>query len=122
MKVASIPEGSYAPGATVPLGQVQTVKLPHVQVGDIVLVKVDEQVRRPLLVSAAHPDGSVSGSIFCEPEDHTRPAFRGWESGDGARITGRPDRLLALGYGELLQPGSKLGQWIPRPTNLPARS
>jgi hypothetical protein len=83
-------------------------------VGHVVLVRIDDLLWRPMIVVAVHPDGSLTGTIFCDAGDHTRPAFRGWESRDGARITGRPDRLLPLGYGELLHFGEGLGQWIPR--------
>jgi len=98
--------------------------VPQVAVGDIVLVLIDQGVRRPLLVTAVSSSGRVSGTICCEPEDHTRPAFRGWAPGgdDPARISGRPDRLLPLAYGDGLAEGAQVGQWIPRPTRLPGRS
>lgn len=99
------PEGRAAP-STSPAGLVQ--------IGDVVLVRVDLQQFRPLLIAEVHPDGSVSGAIICNADDHTRPAFRGWESGDGARIHGRPDRLLPLAFGELLHEGPALGQWRRR--------
>lgn len=105
------------------------------QVGETVLVKVDLEVVRPLLVTAvtrlqqplpgAAPGDRVpvrttvrvSGTIFCDPEDHTRPAFRGTLDtvADPAHISGRPDRLLPLGYGELLLEGRAVGQWQFRP-------
>ncbi|MGH7418838.1 MAG: hypothetical protein ACREKB_13790 [Candidatus Rokuibacteriota bacterium] len=107
--------------------------------GDLVLVLVDQGVRRPLLVTAAgmvhiHERATptraasgwdafrVSGTLFCEPDDHTRPALRGWSAGgaDPARIHGRPDRLLPLAYGECLAEGSEIGQWITRPRHLPS--
>lgn len=119
-------------------GQVRRVPS-GVEVGDLVLVRIDEGIRRPLLVTAvatldiperstptvaeaSSPSFRVSGTIFCEPEDHTRPAFRGWAAGgaDPARITGRPDRLLPLGYGEHLVEGVGVGQWIRRPLRLPS--
>lgn len=108
--------------STIPTAEVGAGRSTNVQQGDCVLVKIDEAIRRPMMVAALHPDGSVSGTIFCEADDHTRPAFRGWSDQSGARITGRPDRLLPQGYGELLQPGPLLGQWIPRPTLLSGRS
>lgn len=108
-----IPEDRAAPS---------TRDRPWVQPGDTVLVRVDEGTYRPLIVAEVHPDRSVSGPICCTADDHTRPAFRGWQSKNGARIHGRPDRLLPMGYGEMLHPGSKLGEWISRPTNSPSGS
>lgn len=108
---------------------------PQVRVGDLVLVLVDVGIWRPLLVAQAgvveiqarvtptadptlqsRQELRVSGTLFCEPEDHTRPALRGWSAGgaDPARISGRPDRLLPLAYGEALAEGSGLGQWRRR--------
>lgn len=118
-----------------------TLLTARVQVGDIVLVRVEEGVYRPLLVTVTgmvtvHDRATptvephsrevfrISGTIFCEPDDHARPLFRGWTAGgtDPARVTGRPDRLLTLAYGEYLVEGPGVGQWMTRPTNLPARS
>lgn len=112
----------------------------HVEVGDTVLVKIDQEVRRPMIVStvelievglrdtptAAAQDSRrelrVSGTIFADPLDHTAPAFRGAvdRQGDPARITGRPDRMLSQGYGEHLAPGMGIGQWIPKPARIPS--
>lgn len=105
-------------------------------VGDLVLVKVDESIRRPMLITACgsvlvfdrpsdasgRQEFRVSGTIFCEPDDHARPAFRGAldRQGDPAAISGRPDRMLPLGYGQSLAYGTGLGQWIPKPSQLPA--
>lgn len=89
------------------------------RMGDVVLVAVDDQIYRPLIVVVAHPDGSVSGPICCEAGDYMRPAFRGWESGDGARVTGHPTRVQPFGYGELLTPGRGIGRWTPRPGDHP---
>lgn len=120
------------PAGTTPLrvqgGQITT----QPRVGDIVLIRVDEAgTLRPMIISRAEvvdlhvrttpttpPEAGtrelrLCGTIFAEPDDHTRTAFRGWAAGgaDPARITGRPDRLMALGYGEWLASGSGVGQW-----------
>lgn len=105
-------------------------------VGEIVLVLIEPGIRRPLLV-ASHGAASVydahnsltvvatsyrvSGTLFCEPEDHAASIFRTqWApNGDPARVTGRPDRLMPLCYAECLGPGHGIGQWIPKPTKLP---
>jgi len=100
------------------------------------MVKLDEHIRRPLIISrvatiniappmqAEFFETRVSGTLFCEPDDHQTPAVRtlGQGSPDPARITGRPDRLLPQCYGEYLREGTGLGEWITRPTRLPARS
>lgn len=105
-----------------------------VRIGDTVLVKLDEHIRRPLLVSSVHTvnvalpmqpvslQWRISGTLFCEPEDHSTPAIRtlGQGSPDPARITGRPDRHQTCCYAEHLKEGMSLGEWITRPTNLPA--
>jgi hypothetical protein len=85
-----------------------------VRIGDTVRVRIDEFTRRPLLVAEVHPDGSVSGLIACVAGDYLCPAFRSWESGDGARITGHPSKVQPFGYGELLKPGAGLGEWVTR--------
>lgn len=112
----------------------QTVRLTSLpRIGEMLLLTVDQGVVRPFLVTAAGPiriheratptpedhareEFRVSGTIFCEPDDHTRPALRGWSGGgtDPARITGHPDRLLPLAYGEHLAEGSGIGQWVAR--------
>lgn len=107
------PGGTVAP-STDDLRSADALASP-VSIGQVVLVRIDDQIWRPLIVAAVHPDGSISGPLMCEAGDHTRPAFRAWESHDGARISGRPDRHLPIGYGELLQPGMGLGQWMRRP-------
>jgi hypothetical protein len=98
----------------------------RVEVGDIVLLKLDEHIRRPLLVtqvgqvniaSPMQPEKleiRVSGTIFCAPDDHTSLAVRtlGQGSHDPARIIGRPDRLLPLCYAEYVSEGVGIGQWI----------
>lgn len=108
----------------------------RVELGDIVLVKLDEGVRRPMMISALETvevggvmaqagrrELRVSGTIFAEPEDHSTPAFRGLSdrADDPARIIGRPDRHFPLGYGAYLAEGMGIGQWITRPTKLPGR-
>jgi hypothetical protein len=113
-----------------------------VQIGDIVLVKLGDDIRRPLLVThtetvtiglrdtpttaptPTQQEFRVSGVLCCEPEDHVLPALRGAcdRAGDPARITGRPDRQMPFAYAAWLAEGTGIGQWIPRPTHLPARS
>lgn len=93
------------------------------QVGEIVLVQVDPACWRPMIVSAAGylpvPWNTerlvwcVSGTIFAEPEDHNRAAFRGWGNSI-SRISGRPERSTPYGYGETLVEGDEVGQWRPR--------
>jgi len=109
---------------------------PVVEVGDTVLVKLEEGVRRPLLITRIGPvniappmqpevhESRVSGILFCEPDDHSTIAVRtlGQGSRDPARITGRPDRHLPLCYAEDLREGMGIGEWIARPTRLPSRS
>lgn len=107
-----------------------------VQEGDIVLVLIEPGVRRPMLVVTQGMvdvyDGQistkvvaqsyrVSGTLFCEPQDHASMIFRvQWgPNGDPARVTGRPDRLMPNCYAECLGWGQGIGQWIPRPTRLP---
>jgi hypothetical protein len=89
------------------------------QIGDVLLVLVDIDILRPLTVTAtgqasvqegAPPQPVVNGVITCEPEDHTRPALRGWSAGL-SRITGRPDRQSPFAYGEFLTQGTGWGQW-----------
>ena len=104
-----------------------------VQEGDIVLVLVEPGTHRPMLVVKQGLvdvyDGQistkvigqsyrVSGTLFCEPEDHASMLFRAqWvPNGDPARVTGRPDRLMPNCYAESLGWGHGIGQWIPRPT------
>lgn len=104
-------------------------------VGEVVLVLIEPGIRRPMMV-ASHGVASiydahnslkvvatayrVSGTIFCEPEDHAAAIFRTqWvPAGDPARVTGRPDRLMPLCYAECLGYGHGIGQWIPRATKL----
>lgn len=97
-------------------------------VGETVLVTVDANAVRPMIVSSltrvqiglakdAPMELRVSGTIFADPGDHNTPAFRGWSmsTADPARIHGRPDRLLTVGYGEHLAYGLGIGQWSFRP-------
>lgn len=106
------------------------------RIGDTVLVLLDPGVRRPLLVTFAgmvtiherqtadvssRDEFRVSGTLFCEPEDHTSTAIRtlGSRPGDPAKIYGRPDRHMPIAYAEHLAPGPAIGQWTMRtqPTN-----
>lgn len=103
--------------------------------GDVVLVLIEPGIRRPLLVTTEGLrdvyDGlqstkivaqsyRVSGTLFCEPEDHASMIFRSqWApNGDPGRVTGRPDRLMPNCYAECLGWGHGVGQWIPKPTKL----
>ena len=88
-----------------------------VSIGDTLLVKLDENIRRPLIVTKVK-DGRVCGTLFCEPDDRTTPAIRtlGQGSSDPARIVGSPDRHATTVYAEHLQEGMGLGEWITRPT------
>ena len=110
--------GPSTDGPAAPAGQPQVSSPPRAreqalpQIGDIVLVKVDEQIRRPLLVTSV-VRGLVSGTIFCEPGDQSLSAFRGQ-----AEIQMRADRQFAYGAG--LPTGMHIGQWVLRPTNSPA--
>lgn len=94
----------------------------RVEIGDTVLVKLDESIRRPLIVTQVKA-GRVCGTLFCEPDDHTTSGIRtvGQTGTDPARIVGRPDRHATAVYAEFLSEGMGLGQWITRPTHLPAR-
>lgn len=130
---AGRPAPSTRPAGRSPLrasnGRIEVT--PAVRIGSIVLVRIDTDCVRPLLITRAERvdvyarttpltpaeapqrEYRVCGTIFAEPDDHTRPGFRGWAAGgaDPAKITGRPDRLLPLGYGEWLAPGAGIGQW-----------
>lgn len=102
----------------------------RVVIGDIVLLKLAPNIIRPMQVTArdlwrkddkTDPELRINGTIFCEPEDHTTPAFRSlMQAGDPARIHGRPERTHPVAYGEMLRRGTGIGEWQPRPTNLPA--
>ena len=101
-------------------------------IGDIVLVRLDADCVRPLIVSeagivACGPSSApveefrINGTICCEPSDHTTPAFRTLGSTtDPMRIHGRPERTLSVAYGEYLREGRGIGEWQTRPTNLSA--
>ena len=100
-------------------------------IGEIVLVKLAPNVLRPMIVSGRElwrkddhtdPELRLSGTICCEPEDHTCPAFRQSPSGaDPARFHGRPERIHPTAYAEGLGRGLEIGQWITRPSNLPGK-
>lgn len=76
--------------------------------GDTLLVNLGEGVLRPLMVTTAE-DGIVSGVVFCDPGDHTLPAFRGHTA-----FSGRPDRFTPFGLAEGITEGQNLGQWRHR--------
>lgn len=105
---------------------------PAVAIGDVVLVRVDEGLRRPMIVTFAglvsggstKKEFRLSGTLCCEPDDYSRPIFRGAfdRTTDPARFHGRPSKVCPVAYGEFLAEGSGLGQWITRPTNSPAGS
>ena len=98
--------------------------------GDLVMVRLDQEIQRPLQITSAEivlvgrstpssepprKEWRVSGVLFCEPDDHSTPAFRSLGTQDDpARIHGRPDRHLPIAYGEYLAYGSGIGQWLPR--------
>ena len=102
-----------------------------VALGAIVLVCLGQGIQRPMIVSGrelyrkddrSDPELRLNGSIFCEPEDHTTPAFRELATKqDPARIHGHPQRTFPVAYGEWLRRGSGIGEWMTRPTNLPAK-
>jgi hypothetical protein len=100
---------------------------PRPQVGDLVFVQLDPGVFRPLLITATPTitlviDGTpqtqfrISGTLFCEPEDHSTSAIRTLGTGtrDPARFHGRPERLTPCIYAEALAEGPGLGQWQGR--------
>ena len=67
------------------------------------------------------PELRLSGTVFCEPEDHTTPAFRLTPSAtDPMRFHGRPERLTPACYATGLREGTGIGEWTTRPTNLPS--
>ena len=89
---------------------------PPITVGDMVLVWVDLTLVRPMIVTSLQAQGRISGTLFCEPDDHTRPVFRGAidRRNDPARIEGRPSANYPVGYGKSLQEGTGLGNWSRR--------
>ena len=97
-------------------GGPSTDQPPAVQVGDMVLVWVDLTLVRPMIVTSLQPEKRISGTLFCEPDDHTRPVFRGAidRRNDPARIEGRPSANYPVGYGKSLQEGTGLGNWSRR--------
>lgn len=130
------PPSTSQPAALQPPG-VQSRRHPAIEVGDIVLLKLDEHVRRPLLVTwigpvdtaapdshTSHFETRVSGTLFCQPDDHSTVALRtlGQISQDPARIVGRPDRLLPQCYAECVREGMEVGEWVTKQTRLPGRS
>lgn len=102
---------------------------PPVKLGDIVLVRLDANVLRPLIVSSVDrytppvatgeapkpAQWRVSGLICCCPEDHTTPGLRGnlgRDHHDPMRIHGQPGRYQPYAFGEMLQGGRGIGQWV----------
>ncbi len=106
------------------------------QIGETVLVLLAPGVRRPLLVTGlgvvevgrlheVRREVRISGTLFCEPEDHLQTLIRAGShgvAGDPAQFHGRPDRHQPFVYAEHLKEGPGIGEWQPRPTGLPARS
>ena len=104
--------------------------LKTLKIGDTVLVRLDLEVWRPLIISwigeAPIYDGQlstkllrteyrVSGALICEPDDHTSHAFRHFfPLGDPGRITGRPDRHTPFAYAECLAEGDGVAHWKRR--------
>ena len=80
------------------------------QVGQTVLVQVDTQVARPLIVTDVHPGDRISGTLFCEPGDNSLPAFRGCPG-----IDTTPTRFLPLARARQIPYGTRLGEWPFRP-------
>lgn len=122
---------STTPPAAAPAGPSTKAETPRM--GDLVLVRLDRDLVRPMLVTSAvfvpvgvrttptveNPTGlpgaverRLSGVLFCEPDDHTAQVFRTvGVAGDPARVHGRPDRQLPIAYGEYLRCGTAVGQW-----------
>lgn len=104
---------------------------PPATLGETVLVRVDTDLFRPLLVSSVTrlnylkpgsaasesiTEWRINGTIFCEPDDYMRGVFRGMldRAGDPARIEGRPSRVNPIAYGQHLAEGDGIGQWKRR--------
>ena len=87
-----------------------------VQNGDTVLVCIDAELWRPLIVSRLWPGNRLSGTLCCEPDDYTRGVFRGAidRREAPARIEGRPSTMVPVAYGRQLAEGLGLGQWRRR--------
>lgn len=95
----------------------------RVRVGDTVLIHMEDDTTRPMIVSAVgllHKGGKglrLSGAIFCLPGDRLT-ALDGRD--DPAQVYGQTSLHNVVLYGSLLKEGSGPGQWVTRPTNLPA--
>lgn len=90
--------------------------VPVGRAGDTVLVRLDQFVWRPLLVTTvAEQAGRVclSGMLVVEPGDYLWEAFRGGRF-DGRIHSRRIDGLVFLAYGEQLTEGDGIGQWRRR--------
>jgi len=96
-------------------GTVPAVHFPRrPEVGDTLLVNIGEGQLRPVMVTAvsdSHEGVRVSGVVFCDPGDHTLPAFRGTPG-----ISGRPDRMSPYGLVSFITEGWDVGQWRRRPS------
>lgn len=78
-------------------------------VGQVVLVTIDTNLVRPMLITDVYPQG-ISGTLFCEPDDTSRPAFRGCPG-----ITGIPTRLQPFARADRISPGTGIGEWCILP-------
>lgn len=131
------PSGSTTPSPAAAPAR-STEAPPTARIGDTVLVRMDTEGNdRPLLVTwvgmvpiydratptvdnptakAIRNEMRLSGVLFCEPDDHTRPLLRGAydRPHDPARIQGRPDRQFPFLYAEFLSYGHGPGQWRTR--------
>lgn len=119
------PAGTAGPSTERPAAP-RTPAVGAPQAGDLVLVRLDAGTVRPMQVTSAgyvpvgalhspNQERRVSGVIFCEPDDHSLPAFRMLgTTGDPARIHGRPERLLPIAYGEHLKAGTGIAEWTMR--------
>jgi hypothetical protein len=98
----------------------------RVTVGDTVLIHMEDNTTRPMIVSGVgllHKGGKgvtslrLSGAIFCLPGDRLT-TLDGRD--DPAQVYGQTSLHQVVLYGSMLKEGSGPGQWATRPTNLPA--
>lgn len=102
-------------GSTTPTreaAQAPSTSPPAVGLGEIVLVKLDQDLYRPMVVTGLGAVlGELSGQIFVEPDDHTAEVFRRLDR----TIWGhRLDAWTFLAYASGLRPGFAIGQWRSR--------